>query len=173
MNTDEQGKEFQDYLMEIIHIPFYSSKEYQMNKGETPSILGIETKFNKKAHEIGCWIEILEKRDKNNPHWIVTNWIINDKVFLILAGNYKIQWIFSKWVLLKLSLERKWKEIKVGTSIGFFLNKYECDQICIWNHTESTIQTKQNIIKKVILKIEKEYPSAKILNRKRFFKNIY
>jgi hypothetical protein len=131
INTDEQGKEFQDYISFLTQIPFYSSKKYQLEKGESPAFILPEVKYDNEAHNIGHWVELAEKRNAQNNSWIWTDWFINPKPIFVVAGNQKKWWIFTRRDLFRVYdyYKSQIRIISKGTSLGFCIPSIEC---CQW-----------------------------------------
>ena len=103
-NQLKNGTEFQDFVFDVLYdhgLPLisYSSKKYQIEKGENKA--GIEIKYDKKFAKSGCfWIEIAEKKCKNNPHWIASGIYRTDNSWLYLIGNYEVFYIFPTFFLI-------------------------------------------------------------------------
>ena len=137
-NCYKKGAEFQDFvakiLLEELGIPLinYSSEKNQYNIGENKQ--GIEIKFQSEMTRLkSIYIEVAEKRDKNNKNYVPSGILRNDLTWLWVTGDYNTIYIFPKKFLLKLyeSGKFKIKEIKEKTSKGFILHQADIEKYSI------------------------------------------
>lgn len=160
MRTDKAGIEFQNFIENLLGIKCYKRKRDQLEHGESPHPLGFEMKYNDKGNEIGCWIEVAEKRDRQNKYWIIADWITNNREFFLIHGNKDVIWIFSKKTLLILAKERPLKIIDGETSIGFNLSPTKCNHFCNWKWQDGKIiNINEDLIWKVVERLKDEYPN--------------
>ena len=136
----KEGLEYQDFIFDLLYklgLPLisYSSKMYQINKGENKS--GIEIKYDKKFSKTGnFWIEFLEKSNVNNEKWIKSGIDRDDNTWLYLMGDYEVIYVFSKRHL-KMHKERLKKNgsrpmyNNMNTSVGFLLSKRQADFMAV------------------------------------------
>lgn len=123
----EKGLQYQDYIVEKVlklgvPLPIYTSKKYQIEKGESP--FGIEIKFDSQLEKRkSLYIEIAEKR-KDKIEYIPSGIFRKDNSILYLIGDYQKAFIFSKRILKDLSFNKKYKRITTETSKGFLLDQY-------------------------------------------------
>ena len=126
-----QGLEYQDYIFDKLYslgIPLisYSSKKYQIEKGENKA--GIEIKFDNMFDKTkNLWIELAEKSNSNNKDWIPSGISRDDNTWLYLIGNYEIIYIFAKRHLTLIKDQYPMIINKTETSQGFLLPKQRAD----------------------------------------------
>jgi len=133
-----QGLEYQDFVFEKLYdvglaTIAYSSKKYQINKGENKA--GFEIKFDDRLKDTGnLYIEISEKSNASNSGFIPSGIYRNDNTWLYLIGNYDIIFIFDKRRLRKIYEGRHYIKIggryidSVPTSRGFTLPAKHADE---------------------------------------------
>ncbi len=124
----EQGKEYQDFVMDrfadelAIIISVYGSEKRQLS-GE--STQGIEIKLDDRYAETGnLYIEYAEKSDINNDEYVDSGVLRQDNTWLWAIGDYKRVFIFAKSCLRRLYEAKtilKYIEIEKETSKGFLL----------------------------------------------------
>lgn len=115
---DELGKQFQDLctdkLLNIgINLNCYSSKKYQLNKGESASLL--EIKHDSKWQQTGNLYFEVEALNKAQTEMVGGGIKKEDKSWLYLIGDETKAFIFSKFQLQRLyekvcANEDKWKK---------------------------------------------------------------
>ena len=99
MENLQKGHEYQDFvvdrlLREGIFIGVYSSRKWQMDKGESAS--GVEIKFDGKWQKTGnLYIEVAEKSNAFNPYYVDSGIMRNDNSWLYLIGDYDSAFLFS------------------------------------------------------------------------------
>jgi len=114
-NSIQDGLEFQDFVMETlakehgIYIQNYSSKKYQLNKGE--NIQRFEIKLDMRCTETRrLSIEIAERTALDRP-W-VNSGIYANKSFFYVHGNFECFWIFITSFLQQLEKVKQEEEYK-------------------------------------------------------------
>ena len=131
----EQGLEYQDFVADVLYeigLPIfnYNSKKYQIAKGENK--LGIEIKFDNMFSNTGnFWIEVQEKSNPNNTHYVDSGIFRHDNTWLYVIGNYEVIYIFAKKHLQEFSRKSIIIENSTKTSRGFLLNKTDADRLSI------------------------------------------
>jgi len=141
----KEGVEYQDYLISkllqfgIIIIP-YSSKKYQINKGE--SLTMHEIKFDNKMNETGnIYIELYEKSDPGNSTWINSGVLRNDNTIFFIIGNYEKAFLFHKKILKILVKSNKYRKVETPTSQGVLIPIDKAIKYSTYiNFKENTIQ---------------------------------
>jgi len=130
----EQGKEYQDFVIDILiqelglPLAIYNSKKYQWKHGENKQ--GVEIKFDDKYKTTGnLYIELSEKADENNLNYIDSGIMRDDNTWLYLIGNYEIIYIFTKKMLKGLYSSGKFlREVEIPTSRGYLLEKSNAEK---------------------------------------------
>lgn len=121
----EQGLYYQDFVVEKLYdagLPLisYSSKKYQQIIGENKA--GFEIKNDTLFRKTGnFYIEIAEKSNPANPHFVKSGIFRNDNTWLYIIGDMQEIFIFSKRQLQLLHNADKYKETTIPTSIGYLL----------------------------------------------------
>lgn len=129
----EDGLQFQDFVFDVLYeygIPLisYSSKKYQVEKGENKA--GIEIKYDKQFIKTGnFWIELYEKSHPSKKKWIASGILRDDNTWLYLIGNYDVFYIFPKKYLKLISNQFHILVNKRKTSKGFLLDIKRADTI--------------------------------------------
>ncbi|MBQ1790376.1 MAG: hypothetical protein II008_09370 [Oscillospiraceae bacterium] len=134
----QMGLEYQDFVIDQlckhgIFIGAYSSRKYQLEKGE--SVSGIEIKYDGKMKGTGnLYIEVEEKSDEQVPNYSSSGIFRKDNTWLYLIGNYDEAFMFSKVQLQRVYLhnlqnmkrgEPLWNGVRLvetPTSRGFTYN---------------------------------------------------
>lgn len=122
--------EFQDFVMDQLYengIPVtnYSSKKYQLTKGENKA--GIEIKFDKKLETTGnLWIELSEKSNPQNVNYVPSG-IYRDS-WLFVIGNFNELYIFPQNLLKMIAKKYPILENGTKTSIGFLLPRTDAQK---------------------------------------------
>ena len=128
----QQGLEYQDFISDELGIPFYSSKKYQNDKGE--SKIGIEIKFDDRYAETGnLYIETHEKTDASNNDWVVSGINRKDNTCIYLIGNFQNAFMFSKKTLLKL--QQLFRSVETPTSKGYLIPQKDISTYSIKDFT--------------------------------------
>jgi len=126
----QEGEEFQDFAVDRLYdiglaIANYSSKKYQMCKGENRA--GIEIKYDRKFKKTGnLWIELSEKSDPFNERYVPSG--IYRGSWLFLIGNYDELFIFSQKMLKMIAQKYTLQENGSRTSIGYLLPKGDAEK---------------------------------------------
>jgi hypothetical protein len=130
----EQGLEYQDFLLEKLYelgiaTISYSSKKYQMGKGENKA--GFEIKFDdimRSSNNI--YIETAE-RSSTNREYVASGIFRSDNTWLYIIGDYDTVFIFGKKHLQNAYHSGKYKTIenKMRTSKGFLLPKSYAEKV--------------------------------------------
>jgi hypothetical protein len=130
----EQGKEYQDFVSDVLYkigLPLfsYNSKKYQVEHGENK--LGIEIKFDDRYAETGnIWIEIAEKSNPSNAAYVLSGIYRTDNTWLYVIGNRTKIFVFAKTILKLLHKTGRYaeRENNLKTSKGFLLNNADADK---------------------------------------------
>jgi len=134
----KKGTEFEDFVAKILlqelGIPLmnYSSEKNQYNAGENKQ--GIEIKYQQQMTNFkSIFIEVSEKRNKNNKNFIPSGIFREDKTWLWVTGDYNTLYFFSKKCLISLYKTGKYpiKENKEKTGKGFTLLKKDIEKYSI------------------------------------------
>ena len=122
----KKGQEYQDFIADRlpeklgIALSVYKSKLYQYGKGESKQ--GIEIKFDDVYARTGnLYIEIAEKSNPKNPHFVKSGIYRNNNSWLYLIGNYERAFIFGISILKLYYEDSRFEKKKIPTSIGFLL----------------------------------------------------
>lgn len=139
----EKGNAFSDWICDqlrkanpAIIVGVYSSRKYQMEKGESMS--GIEIKNDdrlagsedhpKPTHNL--YIEVAEKASPTNKNYVRSGIFRDDNGWLYLVGNYEEAFLFSTRQLQRLFISKQWHEQhhitirKTPTSVGFTIPRW-------------------------------------------------
>ncbi len=120
----KSGLEFQDFVaveFSKIGIPItsFSSKKFQINKGE--NLQGFEIKNDEKFRQTGnFWIELKERTTEEKPY-TPSGIFRTDNTRFFVIGDYKGVFLIQKKILRLLSSKYKQIENNRKTSIGFLL----------------------------------------------------
>jgi len=119
-----EGLQFQDFCaceFAKIGIPItnFSSKKYQMEKGE--NLQGYEFKFDRSFRKTGnLWIELKERADVKREY-INSGICRNDNTMFYVMGDYGGVYLMQKTVLRVMRKQYKEIENTMKTSIGYLL----------------------------------------------------
>jgi len=123
-DTLENGREFQDFVMEALAktnviLQNYASRKYQRDKGE--SLQGWEIKLDNRWTETGrLSIELAEKTKANQERWIDSG-IYRTDSWLYIQGNYQGVFIFMTKILIGLHKTKRYQEHELATIKKFYL----------------------------------------------------
>lgn len=127
----EDALEFQDWISDQLRkatpaliIGPYSSRKYQLDKGE--SFSGIEIKNDKKLAEFhNLYFEVAEKSHPDRPSFTPSGVMRQDNGWLFLIGDYNEVFLFCTNQLRRLYEHSDWHNAhkvtvrRTPTSIGF------------------------------------------------------
>ncbi len=129
------GLEYQDYITDLLlheiglPISTYSSRKYQ-HRGENAQ--GVEIKFDRLLAETGnTYIEVAEKTNAKNPHFVPSGIYREDNTWLYVIGNYEEIYIWSKKFLINLHKTGRYREVENPTSKGFLIDRDNTEKYCI------------------------------------------
>ena len=122
----QEGEEFQDYVSDLLHdrgisIGLYTSRKYQIEKGESRS--GFEIKYDKQLETTGnLFIEVQERHDPTGKY-VPSGILRKDNTLFYVIGNHKRVMVFGKYQLIDLIRAKKFKlvENKEKTGVGYLL----------------------------------------------------
>lgn len=124
----ESGQLYQDFIVDIcwqtigLAIVQYSSREYQINVGESRT--GVEIKHDEKYSKTGnLFIEVAEKAEPRDGPYSPSGIFRKDNSWLYIIGDYDMIFIFQKQLLRLLSKRYKIIESLTKTSLGYLLPK--------------------------------------------------
>lgn len=118
-----EGEEYQDFVVDVlwdlgIVVSLYTSKKYQMGKGEGRS--AIEIKYDGRMAETGnVYIETAEKSDPKNMEYEPSGIYRDDNTLFYIIGDYSRVFMFSKKQLKQV--EHRYKRVNKKTSRGFLI----------------------------------------------------
>lgn len=124
------GGEYQDFVMDQLYmngIPIanYSSKKYQLMKGENRA--GIEIKFDRMLEDTGnLWIEVAEKSNLDNLEYVPSG--IHRNSWLYVIGNFKEIYIFPQNILKMIAKKYLLRENGTKTSMGFLIPRNDAEK---------------------------------------------
>lgn len=124
-----RGKAYEQYIIENLpeflgqDLTLYDNVQDQYNIGET--VQGYEIKYDAKYEETGnLYIEISEKTDKNNTHYVASGINRSDNTHTWIIGNYNDVFLFKKNTLIEIYKNNLYfKFVQTLTSKGILLNK--------------------------------------------------
>jgi hypothetical protein len=129
----QQGLEFQDVVTKALYqrgiiVVGYASRRFQNEEGE--NLLGAEIKRDGRFRETGqLYIETAEKAHPDNSDFVPSGIYRGDNSWLYVIGDEKTIYIFS--VKYLQMLERRYKQKKNATSIGYVLPIDDAEKYCI------------------------------------------
>lgn len=152
----EGAKLYQDFVVDAawdllgLAIVQYSSQAYQNAIGESRT--GVEIKHDEKFADTGnLWIEVSEKANPKNGHYVDSGIYRTDNTWLYCIGDYDNIFLFSKTLLRSLHRSGRWPVIenRTKTSNGFLLTAIEAERyaaaILRPNAAEKVCRTVKNI----------------------------
>lgn len=121
----QEGYEYQDFISdrlrcEGINIGVYSSRKYQLERGE--SAIGIEVKLDKNFRRTGnLYIEVAEKSNENLKQYTDSGIFREDNAWGYLIGDYQEAFLLSTKQLRAVYKNFNIKRVETPTSRGMLL----------------------------------------------------
>ena len=150
-NSYEDGMVFQDFVSDVMFVKMgialsnYSSRRYQLNKGENAQ--RCEIKLDARCTETGrLSIEVGEKtRNDQNRDWVDSG-IMRDNMFYV-QGNYKKFYVFANRHL-RSYYKKNDPEVspKYGTIRTFYIPEQTAEYIAIASFSEKDLAPFRDIV---------------------------